>query len=180
MFAQASVLMAHELAQAYTPDTVVFIGGVNDLNGAKSTDTVADTIKFGLSNLAGLYDGSVDVIYGGTQIQDADATTPNVSGAETVELAVHSYWSGIGNKSARLTYNIQLESGWNSDSVPPGLYSADDLHLNNAGHAWLAALIAAQASSSPVFFIGSTPINEAYIGDTPITEIYLGATKIWP
>lgn len=179
MQASDIVLMASELAQEYTPEVIVFIGGVNDISNGENTDTVTDTIKFGLANLSSLY-SSPQIIYGGTQIQDADSVSPNTTNADTVETAVHSYWTGLGYKSSRLTYNLQLQTGWNSDTVPPGLYNVDDLHLNDDGYAWLAGIIAEQNVAKLPFQLGSTEITSVSLGSNSITAIYYGSTQVWP
>lgn len=129
-------MMAQEFAVSETPETVAILIGVNDLAGGVSTTQLINQISKTLELLIDL--GVQNVVYIGTQIKDADASSPDVTDTNTVETGVDSYCASNDCQSIKISALIQLESGWNSDSVPPGLYTADDVHVNNDGHTFVA------------------------------------------
>ena len=133
-------LMAQEFAVASAPSIAIIMVGVNDLNSGKSTNQVTQQITATLEALQDI--GVPLLIYGGTNIQSADASTPDVAMANSVESAVTMYCEGAGCRAARVSHKMQKVGGWNSDSS--GLYSVDDLHPNASGHALMAEVIKPQ------------------------------------
>lgn len=119
-------------------ELALILGGFNDHPNFSDAD-LAQGIKDAIDRTADL---GVDLLFCGVQAWDADAVAPDYLDSIAIEDEIATYCESQGYPDPiRSTALITAEAGWNSDSIPPGLFVMDDIHPNNDGHAFYGGLM---------------------------------------